>query len=158
MGPMPAASLPTDEPWVVLSIGSVLGGGGSGRRISDQLAQLSECVVDARSHQPDFNREQSAGINVVYFVSGNTHQPDFSGIRTGSWFGKRRIQVDSQVSVPSELAHPQEVAHFLADTLQQAVELAAARILKFKRSAHLSTREATEVAARAAAHLRNLAK
>ena len=154
---MPAAPLPTDEPWVVLSIGSVLGGGASGRRISDQLAQLSECVVDARSHQPDFDRERSAGINVVYFVSGNTHQSDFSGIRTGSWFGKRRTQV-AQVSVPSELANPQEVVHFLADTLQQAVELAAARILKFKRSAYLSTTEATEVAARAATDLRNLAE
>jgi len=156
MVPMPAVPLPADDPWVVLSTGSVLGGGASGRRISDQLAQLSKCVVDARSDQPDFDRERTAGINVVYFVSGNTHHQDFSGIRTGSWFGKRRTQV-AQVSVPMEPANPHEVVHFLADTLQQAVELATARILRFKRSAHLSTTEATEIAARAAAELRRLA-
>lgn len=152
---MPAVSLRTDEPWVVLSTGSVLGGGALSRRISDQLTQLSRCVGEARSHQSAFDPERTAGINVVYFVPGDTYQPDFDGIRTGAWFGKRRTQV-AQVSVPSEPASSQEVVHFLADTLERAVELAVSRILGFKRSACLSTTEATEVAARAAAELRKL--
>lgn len=125
-------------------------------RIDDQLNRLSSSVGTARSRQSVADPERTAGISVVYFVPGNTFRQDFEGIRTGPWFGKRRTQV-AQVSVPPEPMSSKEVVHFLADMLEQAVELAAARILRFKRSGHLSTAEATEVASLAAGEMRRLA-
>ena len=107
----------------------------------------------ARDGLPVADVTGAAGVNVVFHVPGKLMKPDYEGMRTGSWFGKRRTQV-VQVAVPPDLREPGDIAEFLASSVEAAVPLAAERIARFKRSAHLSTSDAATAAAAAASSLR----
>jgi hypothetical protein len=141
------------EPWVVLSVGAMFGGSGIPETVRKGIQSLAQYVKRAREALPPFTEANAAGVNVVFHVPGDILQPDFKGMRTGSWFGKRRTQV-VQVAVPSDLRDPHDVADFLAESVEQAVREAAYRMSRFRRSSDLTTSQAVAAATAAAAALR----
>ena len=153
---MPTAKEIVDnEPWVPLSVGAVFGGTTAAKDVRTAIQECSRCVRRAREGLPPYDEASAAGVNVVFHVAGEVITPEFEGIRTGSWFGKRRTQV-VQVAVPTGLLTRREVTDFIATSVEQAVAVAAERMARFRRSAALSTAQAAAAAEIAAAELRAL--
>jgi hypothetical protein len=141
-----------DSPWVPLSIGVVLGGITSATA-DDELRRLAGCVRRSVEGQALADVEHEASVNVVFHVPGTILKPDYTGIRTSSWRGSRRVQV-MQVAVPEDLEGPEGV-EFLAAALEEAVELSVPHLARFKRSRGLGTRLARQAAAMAAGDFRS---
>jgi hypothetical protein len=152
---MPTAKERLDqEPWRPLSIGAVSGGGPATDAVVREISTLARCVRRAVEGLGPGDDANQAAVNVVFHVPGPLLSPDYEGMRTGSWIGKRRLQV-VQVAVPSDLGDPAEVTEFLASNLESAVPLAAERIGRFRRSSDLLTSKAAAAAATAAAEMRS---
>lgn len=84
-----------DEEARVLSIGSVVGGRtASNRAWIDEIALLTRDVAAARE-----GVRSTLNINVVFHVAGNLRQPDFEGVRTGT-FRKADSLLMVQVALP----------------------------------------------------------
>lgn len=84
-----------DEETGVFSIGSVVGGRtASNRSWIDEIARLTRDVAAAR-----VGVDSTLSINVVFHVAGNILQPDFEGVRTGT-FRKVDSLLVVQVALP----------------------------------------------------------
>ena len=140
-----------DGAWVPLSIGAIHGGVTS-TAVEQGFRQLASCVRRAVEAVTLEDVEAEASVNVVFHVPGNMIKPDYEGIRTSSWRGARRVQV-MQVAVPEDLTDRSAVPEFLASSLVEAVDLAVPELARYKRSRHLRTDLARQVAVRAAAEL-----
>ena len=96
-----------DEQVKVFSIGSVVGGRTpSNRAWSDEIAQLTREAVAARA-----GVQAPLNLNVVFHVAGNLLQPDFEGVRTGTFRKAERLLM-VQVAL-AETAPPKPRAELL---------------------------------------------
>jgi len=142
-----------EEPWSPLSIG-VIFGGRTPAVVEGEIRRLRECVDRAIEGLASGADAGQAEVVVEFHVPGDVIAPDYEGMRTGNWIGKRRCQV-IQVAVPAGLQDPRDLVEFLASNLEQAVTLAAERMRRFRRSSELSTAQAAIVAAAAASEIRS---
>lgn len=108
-----------DDQAKVFSIGSVVGGRTPGNRAwTDEIARLTMEAVAARA-----GVEAPLNLNVVFHVAGNLVQPEFEGVRTGTFRKAERLLM-VQVSL-AELA-PANPRSELLSLLQSAVAEAEA--------------------------------
>ena len=100
----------------VLSLGSIVGGRTpANRRWSDEIARLTKEVISAC-----IGVVAIVNFNVTH-VSGNITQPEFEGVRTGTY-----RESDSLLMVQVALAEnaPDDPREYLLASLTQAVEAA----------------------------------
>ena len=101
----------------VLSLGSIIGGGTSANRAwSDEIARLTKDVISARTG-PSFNFSP----DVVSARTGNIIQPEFEGVRTGTY---RKSDHLLMVQVALFEPAPENPRGYLLASLYQAVEAA----------------------------------
>jgi hypothetical protein len=104
-----------DEPAEVLSIGSVVGGSSHlNRPWRDAVNRLMNRVAEARS-----SAVSPLNVNVVYQIPGKILQPEFEGVRTGS-FRKKDSLLLVQVALPE--AVPDDVDADVLQRLKDAVD------------------------------------
>jgi len=83
------------EPTMVVSIGTVVGGmTPANKPWREALDQLGRAVSEART-----GLQSELNVNVVFQVPGNFLQPDFEGVRTGS-YRKADNLLMVQVAIP----------------------------------------------------------
>lgn len=112
-----------EEQAKVFSIGSVVGGRTAGNRAwTDEIARLTSEVVAARA-----GMEAPLNLNVVFHVAGHLIQPDFEGVRTGTF---RKAQRLLMVQVALAEAAPAEPRAELLALLEDAVAEAEAWSLR----------------------------
>lgn len=112
-----------EEQAKVFSIGSVVGGRTAGNRAwVDEIARITSEVVAARA-----GMEAPLNLNVVFHVAGDLIQPDFEGVRTGTFRKAQRLLM-VQVAL-SEVA-PAEPRPELLGLLEDAVAEAEAWSLR----------------------------
>lgn len=86
-----------DEPVKVLSLGSVIGGRTvANRGWSEAIRGLAR---DIASHREGVRSE--INVNIEFHVPGNLLQPEFEGVRTGT-FRKADSLIKVQVALPEE--------------------------------------------------------
>lgn len=101
----------------VLSLGSIIGGGTSTNRAwSDEIARLTKDVISART-----GLVSTFHLNVVFHVAGNIIQPEFEGVRTGTY---RKSDHLLMVQVALFEPAPENPRLHLLASLYQAVEAA----------------------------------
>lgn len=112
-----------EEQAKVFSIGSVVGGRTAGNRAwTDEIARLTSEVAAARA-----GIEAPLNLNVVFQVAGGLIQPDFEGVRTGTFRKAQRLLM-VQVALPE--AAPAEPRAELLALLEDAVAEAEAWSLR----------------------------
>jgi hypothetical protein len=80
-----------------LSIGTIMGGQtAANSRWTGPIRNLTRRVRDARK-----GIEVPLGVNVVFHIPGNLLQPEFEGLRTGSYSRKRSLLM-VQAALPEE--------------------------------------------------------
>ncbi len=119
-----------DEDVQVFSIGSVVGGRtASNRGWTDEIAQLTRDSIGARA-----GLQARVNLNVVFHVAGNLIQPDFEGVRTGSY---RKAQSLLMVQIALSEAAPSaprlELLSLLEDAFAEAEAWSRSRRLAFDR-------------------------
>ncbi|MDP1793542.1 MAG: hypothetical protein Q8K63_05320 [Acidimicrobiales bacterium] len=137
------------EPWTPFSVGMVFGGGGTPTAIEGGFRRMAHCVEDACKGLPAFDETAQASVNLIFHVAGMIWVPEFEGLRTGSWFGKDRLQI-VQAAIPSDLSDSIQVNAFFANSVDSAVGVAAEALSRFRRSRDLSTEMALLAATDAA--------
>lgn len=119
-----------EEQAKVFSIGSVVGGRTAGNRAwTDEIARLTSEVVAARA-----GMEAPLNLNVVFHVAGNLIQPDFEGVRIGTFRKAQRLLM-VQVAL-SEAAPPEprpELLGLLEDAVAEAESWSIRRRVAFDR-------------------------
>lgn len=104
-----------DEPVKVLSLGSVIGGRTSANRgWSDAIRGLTRDIADHRE-----GVESNINVNVEFHVPGNLLQPEFEGVRTGT-FKKKDSLIKVQVALPEE--PPSDARAFLLVCVRAALD------------------------------------
>jgi hypothetical protein len=104
-----------DEPVEALSIGSVVGGPNSSNQPwTDAITDLCRRVAASRPETPaDLN------VNIVFHVPGHIIQPDYSGVRTGTYSSKQALLM-VQVALPEE--PPEDVPGFVRAAAHGALD------------------------------------
>ena len=104
-----------DETAEVLSIGSVVGGSSHlNRPWRDAVSRLMNRVADARP-----GAVSPLNLNVVFQIPGKILQPEFEGVRTGT-FRKRDSLLLVQVALPEVV--PADVDADVLQRLRDAVD------------------------------------
>jgi len=102
-----------------LGIGSIVGGRTAENRIWDtEITLLSQEVTSTSA-----SAQSNLTLNVIFHVPGHLLQPDFEGIRTGSFIKAKRILI-VQVALPTRA--PDDVRTYLVDCLRDSVDVAIA--------------------------------
>jgi hypothetical protein len=101
----------------VLSLGSIVGGSTSTNRAwRDEIARLTKDVISSRT-----GLVSTVHLNVVFHVAGNIIQPEFEGVRTGTY---RKSDHLLMVQVALFEPAPSDPRRHLLASLHQAVEAA----------------------------------
>jgi hypothetical protein len=135
-----------DEPAKLLSIGTVIGGATAANRgWREPIRDLSSRVSRARD-----GLCAPLNLNVVFHIPGHILQPEFKGVRTGS-YSRARSLLMVQVTLPEQ--PPDEPLDHLTHAVLLAIDEAGHWAERRRVAIDLSTlRLAIERAAAATAH------
>jgi hypothetical protein len=137
--------------WRTLYVSAVLGGGGALADVEAAVRRLAGIVRREEEADPPDDPASEAAVDATYHLPGPILRPDYEGLRTGRWAKAKRLLV-VQVAVPEEISGDAEkVGGFLAESLVEAIDLAAAHLAQ--RKLPYSLDRARRVAERAAAAL-----
>lgn len=119
-----------DEQVKVFSIGLVVGGRTPGNRAwTDEIARLTLEAVAARA-----GVEAPLNLNVVFHVAGNLVQPDFEGVRTGTFRkAERLLMVQVALAEPAPANPRAELLSLLQSAVAEAEAWSNRRRLAFDR-------------------------
>ncbi|WP_333680495.1 hypothetical protein [Dyella sp.] len=119
---------PEDKEVEILTFGTLVGGSGTNsHRWKDAVWDLSWRIDGvAKTHTSPLK------LNVVFHIPGNMLKPEFSGVRTGSYF-KKLAALMVQVALPEELAEdvPAYIEHVTHLAIDEAARWAVKRRLEF---------------------------
>jgi hypothetical protein len=106
-----------DEHPQALSIGVVIDPSVENRPWRDAARELTIGVAEARA-----DLVTPLNVNVVFHIGGRSFNPEFSGVRTGS-FSKRRSLLMVQVALPEDV--PPDPEAYLKQAVNDALEAAS---------------------------------
>ncbi|UJP39786.1 hypothetical protein [Cellulomonas palmilytica] len=119
-----------EEQAKVFSIGSVVGGRTAGNRAwTDEIARLTSEVAAVRT-----GMEAPLNLNVVFHVAGHLIQPDFEGVRTGTFRKAQRLLMVQVALAEAAPAEPRaELLALLEDAVAEAEAWSLRRRVAFDR-------------------------
>jgi hypothetical protein len=104
---------------MMIYIGAIFGGPELG--FASPVARAIMKLQDSRDpeEEGDFG-----SLDIVFHVAGSLVQPEFRGVRTGSFSRKKRM-LQVQIAVPAEVVASPDPYAFVAGSLREAVRVAA---------------------------------
>ena len=107
----------------MIAIGNHFGGPEQkGAPIHQILNAAMNIAANERGARYDYGSE--AWINPIFLVPGSVSKPDFKGFKLGHYSNKDKGLV-VQIVVPQSVAEGKDIADFVAESLREAVRLAA---------------------------------
>jgi hypothetical protein len=102
------------------------------QKVNSVLTEVLSAVSKAGRTAGDGPGEGTEStLNVVFHVPGSIFQPEFRGIRTGT-FSKAKATLMVQVAVPSGLQSEKEMRSFACRSIREVIDIAAPVFSKAK--------------------------